>query len=35
MISRAGLIAVVLLVVSFAMLVVINFLERWSMRHER
>lgn len=33
--SEATAIAVVLLVVSFAMLVLINLLERWSMRHER
>ena len=32
--GEATAIAVVLLVVSFAMLVVINLLERWSMRHE-
>jgi sulfate transport system permease protein len=32
--GEATAIAVVLLVVSFAMLVVINVLERWSMRHE-
>ncbi|WP_051321160.1 sulfate ABC transporter permease subunit CysT [Rhizobium mesoamericanum] len=33
--GEATAIAVVLLVVSFALLVVINMLERWSMRHER
>jgi sulfate/thiosulfate transport system permease protein len=33
--GEATAIAVVLLVVSFAMLVVINRLERWSLRHER
>jgi sulfate transport system permease protein len=33
--SEATAIAVVLLVISFGMLVVINLLERWSMRHER
>jgi sulfate transport system permease protein len=33
--SEATAIAVVLLVVSFAMLVLINLLERWSVRHER
>jgi sulfate transport system permease protein len=33
--SEATAIAVVLLVISFAMLLVINLLERWSMRHER
>jgi sulfate transport system permease protein len=33
--GEATAIAVVLLVVSFAMLVFINLLERWSMRHER
>lgn len=32
--SEATAIAVVLLVISFGMLVVINLLERWSMRHE-
>jgi len=31
--SEATAIAVVLLVISFAMLVGINLLERWSMRH--
>jgi sulfate transport system permease protein len=31
--SEATAIAVVLLVISFAMLVLINLLERWSMRH--
>lgn len=33
--SEATAIAAVLLVVSFLMLVLINLLERWSMRHER
>jgi sulfate transport system permease protein len=33
--SEATAIAVVLLVISFLMLVLINLLERWSMRHER
>lgn len=33
--GEATAIAVVLLVVSFVMLVVINLVERWSMRHER
>jgi sulfate transport system permease protein len=33
--TEATAIAVVLLVISFGMLVVINILERWSMRHER
>jgi len=33
--SEATAIAVVLLVISFALLVLINLLERWSMRHER
>ncbi len=33
--GEATAIAVVLLVISFAMLVVINLLERWTMRHER
>lgn len=33
--SEATAIAVVLLVISFLLLVLINFLERWSMRHER
>jgi sulfate transport system permease protein len=33
--GEATAIAVVLLVISLAMLVVINFLERWSTRHER
>lgn len=33
--GEATAIAVVLLVVSFAMLVLINMLERWSLRHER
>ncbi|MEZ2143436.1 sulfate ABC transporter permease subunit CysT [Bradyrhizobium sp. DN5] len=33
--SEATAIAVVLLVISFAMLILINLLERWSMRHER
>lgn len=33
--GEATAIAVVLLVISFAMLVIINMLERWSMRHER
>ncbi|MCI0467349.1 MAG: sulfate ABC transporter permease subunit CysT [Beijerinckiaceae bacterium] len=33
--SEATAIAVVLLVISFFLLVLINFLERWSMRHER
>ncbi len=33
--GEATAIAVVLLVISFGMLVVINLLERWSMRHER
>ena len=32
--SEATAIAVVLLVISFAMLVLINMLERWSVRHE-
>jgi sulfate/thiosulfate transport system permease protein len=32
--SEATAIAVVLLISSFAMLVLINLLERWSMRHE-
>jgi len=32
--GEATAIAVVLLVLSFAMLVIINQLERWSMRHE-
>jgi len=33
--GEATAIAVVLLVISFLMLVLINLLERWSMRHER
>jgi sulfate/thiosulfate transport system permease protein len=33
--GEATAIAVVLLTISFSMLVVINLLERWSMRHER
>jgi sulfate/thiosulfate transport system permease protein len=33
--AEATAIAVVLLTISFSMLVVINLLERWSMRHER
>ena len=33
--SEATAIAVVLLVISFSLLVLINLLERWSMRHER
>jgi len=33
--AEATAIAVVLLVISLGMLVVINFLERWSLRHER
>jgi len=33
--GEATAIAVVLLVVSFAMLVIINLLERWSKRHDR
>jgi sulfate/thiosulfate transport system permease protein len=33
--GEATAIAVVLLVISFGMLVMINLLERWSMRHER
>ena len=33
--GEATAIAVVLLVISFALLIVINRLERWSMRHER
>jgi sulfate/thiosulfate transport system permease protein len=33
--GEATAIAVVLLVISFAMLILINLLERWSMRHER
>jgi sulfate/thiosulfate transport system permease protein len=33
--GEATAIAVVLLVISFALLVLINLTERWSMRHER
>lgn len=33
--GEATAIAVVLLIISFSMLVLINWLERWSMRHER
>jgi len=33
--GEATAIAVVLLVIAFALLVLINRLERWSMRHER
>jgi len=33
--SEATAIAVVLLVISFGMLILINLLERWSIRHER
>jgi sulfate transport system permease protein len=33
--GEATAIAVVLLIVSFLLLVLINFLERWSIRHER
>ena len=33
--GEATAIAVVLLVISFAMLVLINLLERWSRRHAR
>jgi sulfate transport system permease protein len=33
--GEATAIAVVLLIISFAMLVVINLLERWTVRHER
>jgi sulfate transport system permease protein len=33
--GEATVIAVVLLIISFALLVLTNGLERWSMRHER
>ena len=33
--GEATAIAVVLLIVAFAMLVVINLLQRWSLRHEQ
>jgi sulfate transport system permease protein len=33
--GEATAIAVVLLVISLSMLVLINFLERWSRRHDR